>query len=279
VARAGFAWEMLMARWSRDRGFCPYCESRLHRRLQRKKLLIEARKCEFCGLIFRWPCDDPARSRQFYEGAYNGQQATTLPESENELRALAERHFRNSPYDRSHRVTIVQALIPTGRVLDFGCSWGYSLVQWRAAGYQAVGFECARDRARFGRERLGLDIRDEFSTLESEPPASFDVIYADHVMEHLSLLRRPLDLFARLLRPGGILIFFVPNGGGMPARRLGTAWGALIGESHTVALTAEWCNRNLPAHGFVPRCFSGTAVSTGGALIDDEELACLATRL
>jgi len=45
---------MLRARWSRRRSLCPYCESSLHRRLQRKRLLIEARKCEFCGLIFRW---------------------------------------------------------------------------------------------------------------------------------------------------------------------------------------------------------------------------------
>jgi SAM-dependent methyltransferase len=279
MARPGFALEMLRARWSRARSFCPYCESRLHRRLQRKKFLIEARKCEFCGLIFRWPCDDPARARVFYEGAYDGQQATTVPESDGELRALVDRQFRDSPYDRSHRIAIVRDVVPAGRVLDFGCSWGYSVAQWRAAGYDAIGFECARDRARFGRERLGLDIRADFSSLESEAAASFDVVYADHVMEHLSLLRRPLDLFARLLKPGGVLIFFVPNGGGIPARRLGTGWKALIGESHTVALTAEWCNRNLPAHGFKSRCFSGTGVSTDGALIDDEELACLATRL
>jgi hypothetical protein len=64
----------------------------------------------------------------------------------------------------------------------------------------------------------------------------------------------------------------------MPARRQGTAWRALIGESHTVALTAEWCNRNLPAHGFSSHCFSGNSISTGSSLIDDEELACLARR-
>jgi 2-polyprenyl-3-methyl-5-hydroxy-6-metoxy-1,4-benzoquinol methylase len=169
-------------------------------------------------------------------------------------------------------------VIPGGRVLDFGCSWGYSLVQWKAAGYDAVGFEWARDRARFGRESLGVAIHDEFSALEREPAGSFDLVYADHVMEHLTMLRQPLDLFARLLRRGGALLIYVPNGAGMPARRQGTAWRALIGESHTVALTAEWCNRNLPAHGFSSHCFSGNAISTGSSLIDDEELACLARR-
>ena len=189
MARLGFAVDMLCARWSPQRSLCPCCESRLHRRLQRKRFLIEARK---------------------------------------------------------------STVVPGGRVLDFGCSWGYSLVQWKAAGYDAVGFEWARDRARFG--------------------------HADHVMKHLTLLRQPLDLFARLLRPGGALLFYVPNGGGMPARRHGTGWRALIGESHTVALTAEWCNRNLPAHGFSAHCFSGDRISTGSSLIDDEELASLARR-
>ncbi len=277
MARLSFAVDMLRARWSRRRSLCPYCESRLHRRLQRKRFLIEARKCEFCGLIFRWPCDDPARVRLYYEGAYDGQQATTLPPAA-ELRELADCQFRNTALDRSHRITFARTVISKGRVLDFGCSWGYSLVQWSAAGYDAVGFEWARDRARFGRERLGVTIYDEYSALEREPPESFDLIYADHVMEHLTALREPLDLFARLLRHGGALLFYVPNGGGMPARRQGTRWRALIGESHTVALTAEWCNRNLPAHGFVSQCFSGTAISTGSSLIDDEELACLARR-
>ena len=277
MARLGFAVEMLRARWSRRRSLCPYCESRLHRRLQRKRLLIEARKCEFCGLIFRWPCDDPDRTRQYYEGAYDGQQATTLPSAE-DFRALVDRQFRDSAFDRSHRVAFARTVISGGRVLDFGCSWGYSLVQWKAAGYDAVGFEWARDRARFGRESLGVAIHDEFSALEREPAGSFDLVYADHVMEHLTMLRQPLDLFARLLRPGGALLFYVPNGAGMPARRQGTAWRALIGESHTVALTAEWCNRNLPAHGFSSHCFSGNAISTGSSLIDDEELACLARR-
>lgn len=277
MARLGFAVDMLCARWSPQRSLCPYCESRLHRRLQRKRFLIEARKCEFCGLIFRWPCDDPKRTREYYEGAYDGQQATTLPSAE-ELRALVEHQFRNSAFDRSHRVTFARTVVPGGRVLDFGCSWGYSLVQWKAAGYDAVGFEWARDRARFGRDRLGLAIHDEFGALEHETPGTFDLVYADHVMEHLTMLRQPLDLFARLLRPGGALLFYVPNGGGMPARRHGTGWRALIGESHTVALTAEWCNRNLPAHGFSAHCFSGDRISTGSSLIDDEELACLARR-
>ena len=279
MARFAFAVEMLKARWSAQRSLCPYCESRLHRRLQRKKLLIEARKCEFCGLVFRWPCDDPDRARQFYEGAYEGQQATTLPASPEALEQLVEEQFRGTQFDRSHRVALVQSFLPTGRLLDFGCSWGYSLVQWRAAGYDAVGFEAARDRARFGRERLGLDIRDDLGAFDAEPSASFDVVYADHVFEHLPLLRRPVELFARLLKPGGVLLLFTPNGGGALARRLGTGWGPFIGESHTIALTAEWCNRNLPAHGFQSRCFAGAAPQHPPDLLDGEELVCQATRL
>ena len=279
MARLGFALDMIGARWNPARSLCPYCDSRFHRRLERKKLLIEARKCDFCGLVFRWPCDNPAATRDFYEGSYDGQQATTLPVSIDELGALTRQQFRNTPYDRSHRIALVQSIVPQGRLLDFGCSWGYSVAQWQSAGYSAVGFELARDRARFGRTQLGVDIRDDLASLENEPAGSFDIVYTDHVFEHLPALRRPLNLFARLLRPGGLLLMMTPNGGGADARRMGTSWGPFIGESHTIALTAEWCYRNLPSHGFTLTCYSSPEARNGGGLVDGDELICQAHRL
>lgn len=277
MARARFAWDMFTARWAEERNRCPYCESSVQRRLQRKKLLIELRKCEFCGLLFRWPCDDPDAARRYYEGSYDGQQATTIPTGE-ALHRLVQSEFRGTPYDRGARIEVAKSVVPSGRVLDFGCSWGYAMVQWAAASYQPVGFEAARDRAAFGRDQLGLDIRDDLSAIDREPAGSFDLVYADHVMEHLTVLRRPLELFSRLVKPGGALLLFTPNGGGLVARQKGTRWPTLIGESHTIALTADWYNRHLPDHGFSPRCFSGPLSPRTRSLVDDEELVCLAIR-
>ena len=154
-------------------------------------------------------------------------------------------------------------------------------MQWKAAGYDAIGFEVAQNRAEFGRERLGLTIHERLEDLQREPDQSFDLIYADHVMEHLPRLKEAIDLFARLLRPGGALLIFVPNGGGQIARRLGTGWLSLLGESHTIAFTSEWFLDNLPRHGLTARCYSSGDSSDlpWTPRCDGEELVCEARRL
>src|SRR5712671_133054 len=129
MARLAFVVRMLRSRWRRTCHACPYCGSTLHHRLQRKKFVIEARKCEFCDLVFRWPTDDTEEARRFYEGAYEGQQATDTPVSDSELNGLLLNRFQGTPYDKSHRIETVRRFLPKARLLDFGCSWGYSVAQ------------------------------------------------------------------------------------------------------------------------------------------------------
>ena len=69
----------------------------------------------------------------------------------------------------------------------------------------------------------------------------------------VALVAQTLEAFGRLLRPDGVLLVFVPNGGGLRARELGTRWLALIGEKHTLALDASFFSEALPRHGIQPR--------------------------
>lgn len=274
MARIQFAVRMLLSRYRENHQRCPYCESVLHYRLQRKLVLIEARKCAFCNLIFRYPTDSTQEAQVFYERSYFGQQATGLP-SEEELARLRAKNFANTRNDKSHRIQFLQSVCPRGRVLDFGCSWGYGVYQMERAGYQAVGYELARNRAEYGHQHLGVDIRSDWESLERDFTQSFDLIYADHSLEHVTNLRRPLEKFSRLLRPGGLLVIFVPNGGSLIGRRLGVRWKALLGETHTIAFTDAWFAQNLPRHGFtVESLFSSDLYDE--TLHDGEELVCVA---
>ena len=277
VARVEFALEMLRARLAPERLRCPYCESSLHSRLQRKWLLIELRQCAHCGLLFRYPIDLETERRAFYEGAYEGQQATDLP-SPAQLQALVAENFRGSPLDKSARIDFLRGLQPTGKALDFGAAWGYSVHQLRSAGYDALGFELSRVRARFGREQLHVPVYDDPAALLADHEGSLDLIYTDHAMEHLPRLREPLERLARLLKPGGLLVIFVPNGGGQPARVRGTRWLTLIGEAHTVAFTASWFRTNLPNHGLQVEALRSTMSGAAESLLDGEELICVARR-
>ena len=142
MARLSFAWRMARQRWSSDNARCPYCDSRFADRLQRKWLLIEARRCVYCGLMFRWPTDPAAANVSFYETDYDGQQATDVPDAATAA-AMACNGFAGTAWHRGDRVGFIKRALgePGGRrLLDFGCSWGYATQQYKAAGWMASGY-------------------------------------------------------------------------------------------------------------------------------------------
>jgi 2-polyprenyl-3-methyl-5-hydroxy-6-metoxy-1,4-benzoquinol methylase len=277
LARLGFALEMLWARFRRGRRHCPYCRSCLHHRLQRKWLLIEARQCVFCGLIFRYPTDAPDKAARFYEDEYKGEMDDYIPGAERAA-ALRASHFQGTFFDRSSRLGLLRHCYAGGKVLDFGCSWGFATAQLIDAGLDAQGYELSRSRAELGRKALGVPITTDWPRLVEQSAQAFSLIYADHVLEHLCDLHAVLEDFARLLAPPGRLVLFVPNGGGRGARALGVRWGPFLGESHTIAFTAAWFLANLPRHGFAVEVLGSTPDGID-SLPDGDELICVARRV
>jgi SAM-dependent methyltransferase len=277
MARLSFAWRMLNARWSSRSALCPYCDSCFADRLQSKWLLIEARRCLHCGLIFRWPTDPAEPDRTFYEGEYEGQQATEVPDAASTA-ALAAKGFAGSQWDRADRIAFVQRALgdANGRaLLDFGCSWGYATYQYKQAGWTARGFEIDRRRAAFGRAALGLDIASDLADYRGR---TFDVIMADHSLEHVPRIADALQVWVDLAAAEATLVVFVPNGSCRDARRLGVGWGPFIGEAHTVAFTMDWFARNLPRHGFRAefRRQNGAPLPAGEYLDDCAEICMVA---
>ena len=94
------------------------------------------------------------------------------------------------------------------------------------------------------------------TALAALPDASFDIVFTSHVLEHLPDLKEPLRLFARLLKPGGLLLAFVPNADGVSARERGFDWGPLIDQDHVLALDAPFFAAHLGEYGFAPPRFS-----------------------
>ncbi len=279
MARLTFAWRVLRLRLDPARRACPYCGSRWSRSLQRKWLLIEARECTHCGLFFRCPTDDPAAAARYYESEYAEKSVADPPEAAR-LHALLDGRFRGTPFDRSARLADIAPLAPPGgRVLDFGCSWGYGLRQLAWAGFDALGFEPCLRRAEYGRKYLGVPVETDWGALLAAGARDgFDLVYADHVLEHLAEPRKSLDGWRALLKPGGRALLYVPNGGGAKARRLGTRWGPLLGEPHTMALTASWLRRNLPNHGLAVEHL-GSDARTPEGMPDGDELVCVARKV
>lgn len=99
---------------------------------------------------------------------------------------------------------------PGRRVLDLGCRDG-ALTRTYAEGNEVVGVDADRE-ALAEAEKLGIETR--WADLDEPLPfegASFDVVVAGELLEHL---RDPSRLVAeadRVLRPGGTLVASVPN--------------------------------------------------------------------
>jgi glycosyltransferase involved in cell wall biosynthesis len=220
---------------------CPHCGYRRSSLLGRRKLVLHARRCRACGLIFRWPKDTADFNADFYQDDYEQSGLTTGLPDDATLRELLRSNFAGSEKDYSHKVALLQRLRPSGRVLDFGCSWGY---------YDAAGFEISRPRARYGRDRLALEIMDDPRVLDALPEGSFDAIVSNHVLEHFPSLSGVFERFYRLLKDDGLLLLWLPNGAGATARRMGLEWGASISEKHTLLFTPEFFAGALQPRGF-----------------------------
>jgi SAM-dependent methyltransferase len=205
--------------------------------------------------MFRYPLEDGHGARRFYERGYSEGAVTELPDARR-LAQMVDSKFVGSPYDFSEKIGIVKLFKGRGCVLDYGSSWGYHTYQLRAAGFDALGFEISTHRRKFGRDKLGVNMVGAAEDLDRLPPGSFDIIVANHVLEHLPALAPVLNSFRRLIREDGLLVVFVPNCAGRNAREQGASWGPMIGEKHPLALDRRFFDTNLPKYRFEVRVTS-----------------------
>lgn len=112
---------------------------------------------------------------------------------------------------------VAHYLQPEGRLLDLGCGRGGLVEQLTHPHRRAVGID--PDLASLREHRLAaLPRLAGHSDRLPFAAASFDVIYASWLLEHLPLPDKTFAGVARVLRPGGVFVFITPN------RRHPVAW-------------------------------------------------------
>ena len=142
--------------------------------------------------------------------------------------------------------------LPAGKkVLDVGCGAGGYLRVCKQLGAETFGIEPSAFGVARCRE-AGLDVFhgmvDDYLAQHGEQ-RRFDVITANHVLEHAPDPVRTLQGMKRLLAPGGDLWISVPNAACYFSRRLG----------------GEWHSADLPYHlqQFSPRSLELAGVNAG----------------
>lgn len=110
------------------------------------------------------------------------------------------------------RAAIFREWVGTGkRVLDVGCRYG-ALTRAYVEGNEVVGVDV--DSAALAEAAGSLGIETLVADAEEPLPfgdASFDVVVAGEVLEHLRFVEHALDEVHRVLRPGGALVGSIPN--------------------------------------------------------------------
>lgn len=115
------------------------------------------------------------------------------------------------------------------RLVGHGCDIGCN--QWKVK-EDAVGIDT-----------VGADIIADAQTLDGVGDETFDYVYSSHCLEHIDDWQRALANWLRVLKPGGLLVLFLPDVKQEP----GWSKDVLIGH-HKVDLSLEmilgWCKEN-----------------------------------
>ena len=128
-------------------------------------------------------------------------------------------------------VDFVRRFIPSGRLLDLGCAYGFFLKEAESC-FDVAGIELADEAAAHAR-RSGLNVLSGLADNENMRvigPA--DVIVLFDVIEHLPNPHATLALCERYLKPGGILVITTGDFNSVLARLSGRRWRLMTPPQH-----------------------------------------------
>jgi SAM-dependent methyltransferase len=171
--------------------------------------------------------------------------------------------WQDSPITRQRYAELLRSFQPyrsTNRILDFGCGAGYFLEAARDHGWDAYGIE-------YSGRALELARAKQLNVVEAPLPpdafggASFDVVTAFEVFEHVREPRREGSLIASRLRPGGLLYCTTPNFNSLSRRLLGARWSIIEYPEHLCYFTGPSLARWLSGHGFVVESIKSSGIS------------------
>lgn len=284
MARIQYILPTLKKHIARQDRQCPHCESANTRLLGKKYLIVQLRKCDDCQLCYRWPKDRAEDNYHFYNSSYaepNGMTTNLLDRST--LDSQLATSFSDADRDFGFKIELLKGLKQTGKLLDFGSSWGYGAYQFAQVGsYDVTGYEIDALRAEYGRQHLDLNILQDLDSLRSHQN-EFDIIFSNHVLEHLPDVKRLFQDFYEMLKPRGLLMLCVPNCTGIEKKSVfETKKCFAFGEKHTIAFTAEFFDRVFPRYGFTTERIDVSPFSLihnpAQNLLDGSELMAIASK-
>jgi SAM-dependent methyltransferase len=225
--------------------------------------------CDECGLVFSNPLPSDEELAQFYSpaGEWGAPRAAPVTEAQEAVEQRGKSRSWTRMFEPILDVVDVTAPPSGARVLDFGCGDGALLNHLRDCGWDTWGIEPAVDHA-FRRHNRLREIPDE---------PMFDLVIANHVLEHVTNPLALLQQFAAACRLGGHLVVSVPRLDTLPVHR--DYKYVINGRAHVMAYTWACLKGLLARAGWEPVATPPDRISKGGGRQTVARLRVVARRV
>jgi 2-polyprenyl-3-methyl-5-hydroxy-6-metoxy-1,4-benzoquinol methylase len=206
-----------------------------------QKLSFPILRCAGCGLG-RTALADDFDPEQYYSAAYfDGRRSDGYANY-----AGSERILRGEFRETLRRLLTFE--VRQGRLLEFGCAYGFFLDEARTVFGSAHGIEISEDAARVCRSR-GLDVVSGVVD-EATLVGKYDVVVGLDVIEHVPDPRATLALLAAHMDAAAVLMMTTGDWSSWLARLTGPKWRLMTPPQHLSFFTAQAMRRMLEATGF-----------------------------
>ncbi|MCL5997771.1 MAG: methyltransferase domain-containing protein [Chloroflexi bacterium] len=200
---------------------CPVCGTYDHTFLYRPKHSPgDVVLCKRCGLVYVSPIDD--WKSIISDGPNQGHELESILHS-SDLRDIADcwelgllpTKLNENEAIRINAARCLKAIEHyqpgRGRLMDYGCGWGFFLQAAKERGWDICGLEPLPGHAVYARAMTQANIVTDTLHDNTFPADYFDAITALQVFEHLPNPAAELRKLHRIMRPEGVLLIEVPN--------------------------------------------------------------------
>lgn len=196
---------------------CPLCKATAEQQVVVTRHVYGAKRagsaffhCQACDVRYQHPGLTPEEEAHFYAAEFEGFMAGRSGAAggwqgcESHIKANEPTRVRRMKYLAPH-------VKPRADILEVGCSSGFMLHPFKRDGHSCVGVEPSGLFGEYVRS-TGIPVHASVEDLvKSEPARRFDLIQHFFVLEHIGHPLEFLRAQAKLLKPGGSIVFEIPN--------------------------------------------------------------------
>ena len=181
-------------------------------------------RCEECGLGFLLPMPEIVAEQFYDEEFYRGGVEVGVA-----FNVLDEQNMNEHRLGMEKKISSLLSKRTVRSLLDIGCGVGLLVEAATRHGINATGVDVSSFAIEYGRHELGLQrlfVGNPDDVLDS--CERYDVVYLNHVIEHVHDPAELVKQCSKYLEPGGWLVIEVPDIDSTGALRKGRDWECIL---------------------------------------------------